>query len=228
MMNLSPSARLLAAGAGATLMALLASPLAQADAADAAYGDLATPYTDAAAFSNSFGAYEDLVFDADLSQNFLAAVGLGFGEPFSSGTTASQDLSTLVAEGTTITAQLDALKDFQPASVFAATDGKELPVIGDAVAFQEQINTAVADLPTITAADETNPLLIADLSALYNNELTLGNAVTNLGEELANGSPAGLTADNTNFLAEGLGIVNDLHGTAATLTLLADLTSLGL
>lgn len=228
MTNLSPTGRLLVSSAGAALMALLASPLAHADAADTAYSDLTTVYADAAAFSNSFGGYEDLVFDADLVQNFLAASGIGLGEPALSGTTASQDLTTIVAEGTTITTDLDSLKDFQPASVVAATDAKELPVISETSAFQEQINNAIADLPAITAQDETNPLLLAELSALHDHELALGTFVTNLGEELANGSPAGITADNTGFLAEGLGIVNDMNGAADTLTLLADLSGIGL
>ena len=72
----------------------------------------------------------------------------------------------------------------------AATDSKELPLIAEALTFQDQINQSIAFLPTITAQDETNPLLVSDLSALYTNELNLDNIVVNLGEQLANGSPA--------------------------------------
>jgi hypothetical protein len=227
MHNLSSSARLIVVGAGAAFMALLASPLAHADAG-AAYGDLAIIYGDVSAFENSFGAYEDLLFYSDLSQNLIAASGIGLSDPFPSDATASQDLSTVVAEGNTLTSQLDALTGFQPPSVVAATDGKELPVIGDTLAFQEQINNTIADLPAITAQDETNPLLVADLSALYDNELNLGTYLTNLGQELAIGSPAGLTGDNTVILSEGLGILADVQGTGDILTLLADLSSLGI
>jgi hypothetical protein len=227
MANFSSPARLIAVGAGAAFLALLTSPTSQADV-DTAYGDLAVIYGDASNFSNSFGAYEDLIFDSNLSQNLFAASVIGLGGPMSTDATASQELSSVVAEGTTITGQLGALEDFQPASVVAATDSKELPVIGDTLVFQEQVNNAIADLPAITAQDETNPWLVADLSALYDNELTLGTYATNLGDELAAGSPAGLTGDNTNFIAEGLAILNDIHGTADSLTLLTELTSLGL
>src|ERR1700753_1662272 len=109
MANLSP-ARLVAVGAGAALFALLSSPFARADV-DTAYGDLTILYSDASAFSNAFGTYEDLLFDSDLSQNFLAAsgIGLGLSDPFPSDATASQDLSSIAAEGNTITSQLAAL-----------------------------------------------------------------------------------------------------------------------
>jgi hypothetical protein len=94
--------------------------------------------------------------------------------------------------------------------------------------FQDQINQSVAFLPTITAQDETNTLLIADVSALYTNELNLDNIVVNLAQELAIGSPAGITADNASIIADALGIANDLQSTSETLTILADPTSLGL
>lgn len=66
------------------------------------------------------------------------------------------------------------------------------------------------------------------MSALYTNELNLDNIVVNLGEQLANGSPSGITDANASIIADGLGIANDLQGTSETLTFLADLTSLGL
>lgn len=224
---MSPFSRfagLIAAGVGAAFAALLAGPLARADI----NGTLGVLDGDAYAFSNSFGPYEALLFDSDLSQNLVAAGINDLADHFPSGATASQDLSAVVTEGNTITGQLDALEGFQPAGVAATTDSKELPVIGDMLALQEQINNAITNLPAITTQDEANPLLIADLSALYDNELNLSTYATNLGYELAAGSPAGLTGDNTNFVADGLGIVTDLHATADTLTLLAELSSLGL
>jgi hypothetical protein len=109
----------------------------------------------------------------------------------------------------------------------AATDSNELPLVAETLTFQDQINQSIAFLPTITAQDETNPLLIADLSALYTNEMNLDNVVVNLGQELTIGSPAGITADNAAIIADALGITNDLQSTSETLTILADLTNLG-
>ena len=57
----SPTGRLIAAGAGAAFLALLASPLAQADIGGA-YADISSIYGDALAFDNSFGSFEDALF----------------------------------------------------------------------------------------------------------------------------------------------------------------------
>ncbi|UMB67628.1 hypothetical protein [Mycobacterium paraterrae] len=208
-------------------LAMLASPLAHADA-DAAYGDLANLYVDASTFSNSFGAYEDLLFDSDLTQNLFAASVSNLFAQSPSAATASDEVNAALTEGHTVATELDALETYQPASVVAATDGKDIPAIGDAAMLQEQINAAIADLPAVTAQDETNPLLVAELSALAGTELNLTDYAGNLGEQLANGSPAGLTAENTLFIAEGLAVLSNVQSTSETLTLLADLSSLGL
>jgi hypothetical protein len=225
MPNLSSSARLIAAGAGAAFMALLASPLAQADAD--LYTDISYIYGDALAYDNAYGPFEDAVLYSDLAQpyNIVAASGLDIGGPFPSGADASQDVSTIEAEGNTLVTQLTEL---HAAAATDAADFPEYPVIGDASAFQEQLNTAIADLPTITAQDETNPLLIADLSALYGNELDLSTYLSNLGDALAGNDPAGITADNASIIADALGFATDVQGASETLTILADLTSLGL
>jgi hypothetical protein len=110
----------------------------------------------------------------------------------------------------------------------AATDSKELLLIAEALTFQDQINESIAFLPSIQAAGETIPLPVADLSALYTNELNLDTTLVSLGEQLTNGSPAGITDANASIIADGLGIANDLQSTSKTLTFLAELTSLGL
>jgi hypothetical protein len=225
MSHLSPSVRFLVAGAGAAFMALLASPLAQADVD--LYTDISYIYGDALAYDNAYGPFEDVVLYSDLAQpyNILAASGLDIGGPFPSGADASQDVSTIEAEGNTLVTQLTEL---HAAAATDAADFSEYPVIGDASAFQEQLNTAIADVPTITAQDETNPLLIADLSALYGNELDLSTYLTNLGDALAANDPAGITADNAAIIADSLGFATDVQGASETLTILADLTSVGL
>jgi hypothetical protein len=230
MVNLSPSAWLITAGAGAAFMALLASPLAHADTGGA-YADISTIYGDAITFANSFGSYEDSFFFGDLAQpyNLFSASGIDLGQdPFPSDATATSDLGAIATEGTKLASDLNGLGYVELPPIVAATDSKELPLIAEALTFQDQINESVAFLPSIPAADEANPLLMADLSALYTNELTLDNTLVNLGQELAIGSPAGITDANASIIADGLGIANDLQSTSETLTLLAELTSLGL
>ena len=231
MANLSLHVRLIAAGAGTAFVGLLASPLAHADA-DSAYGDLAAIYGDVSTFENSWGAFEDAVLFSDLTQpyNVISAIGIDLGDPFASSATVSDDVSSLLKEGNTLTAQLESLEQAvatAPTEV-ATTDDEELPVIEETLAFQQQINTDVVDLPTITAQDETNPLLIAYLSALDGNETNFDTYLINLGDELAIGSPAGITADNASILADGFGLVTDAQAAGETLTLLADLSSLSL
>jgi hypothetical protein len=234
MTNLSPVTRLVglcAAGAGAALFGLAATPVAHADA-DAAYGDLSTIYGDVIVAVNSYGPFEDLVFDSNLASlgNIISDSGIYVGDPFSSGATAATDVATILSEGTTLAGQLTNLEQTiagEPAGN-ATIDNPEYPITGDTLAFQDQINTDIANLPTITSQDETNPLVIADLSALYGNEINFSNELVNLGEQLANASPSGISDVNANILSEGLGIAIDTQSTADTLTLLADLSSIGL
>jgi hypothetical protein len=223
------TAGLCAAGAGAAFVGLLMAPLADADA-DPAYGDLSMIYDAVTTFENSYGSYEDALFDSDLTNlgNIISATGFDVGDPFSSGATVSNDLSSIAAEDNTVTAQLTNLEqtiagESGPAATY--TD-KELPVIEETLAFQQQINSAISDLPSITAQEETNPALISDLSALDINETKLDGNLINLGYELL--SPAGTTGDNAAILSDGLGIAIDTQSTAETLTLLADLSSIGL
>ncbi len=231
MANLSRSAWLLIASSGAALTGLLAAPLSHADA-DPAYGDLSTIYADVTEFENSYGLFEDSVFYSDLASlgNIIDASGINIGDSFSSGATASDEVNSIAAEGSTLASQLTTLEQTiagEPAAL-AATDANELPVVTDTLAFQDQINTDIANLPTITTQDETNPLVIADLSALYGRELDFSNELGNLVDSLGIGSPAGITADNAAILAEGLGITLDTQSAGDALTLLADLSSLGL
>jgi hypothetical protein len=223
------TAGLCAAGAGAAFVGLLMAALAHADA-DPAYGDLSTIYDAVTSFENSYGSYEDALLYSDLTSlgNIVSATGFDVGDPFSSGATASSDLSSVAAEGNTVTGQLANLEqtiagESGPAATYA---DKELPVIEAAVAFQQQINSVISDLPSITAQEETNPSLISDLSALDINETNLDGTLINLGYELF--SPAGTTADNAAILSDGLGIAIDTQSAAETLTLLADLSSIGL
>jgi hypothetical protein len=230
MVNLSSSARLITAGAGAVFVALLASPLAHGDTGGA-YADISTIYGDAVTFANAFAPVEDEVFFSDLAQpyNLFSASGIELGQdPFPSDATATSDLGAIATEGTKLAGDLNGLEFSELPPIVAATDSKELPLIAEALTFQDQINESIAFLPSIPAADDANPLLIADLSALYTNELNLDNIVVNLGEQLANGSPTGITDADASIIADALGIANDLQSTSETLTLLADLTSLGL
>jgi hypothetical protein len=231
MINLSLAGRLIAAIAGAVFTGLLVAPLADADA-DSAYSDLAAIYGDVSTFENSWGAFEDGVFFSDLTQlyNVISATGIDLGDPFASGATVSNDVSTVLTEGNTLTTQLENLEQAVATAptIVATTDDEELPVIEETLAFQQQINTDIGELPAITAQDETNPLLIAYLSALDGNETNFDTYLINLGDELAIGSPAGITADNASILADGFGFVTDLQGAGETLTLLADLPNLGL
>jgi hypothetical protein len=225
----SRTAGLCAAGAGAAFVGLLMASLAHADA-DPAYGDLSTIYDAVTTFENSYGSYEDALFYSDLTSpgNIISATGFDVGDPFSSGATASSDLSSIAAEDDTVIGQLTNLEQTiaGESGVAATYADKELPVIEDTLAFQQQINSAIGDLPSITAQEETNPALISDLSALDINETNLDGNLINLGYELF--SPAGTTADNAAILSDGLGIAIDTQSTADTLTLLADLSSLGL
>jgi hypothetical protein len=239
------------AGAGAALMGLVMTPLAHADvdgsslllaaatdlpdgAAATGYGDLSNLYVDVSVFENSFGSYEDEVFFSDLASvgNILRASGLDVGNPFPAGATASDDVSAIAAEDTTVSGELTSLEadinDDDTTPGLAAVDSKELAVVADAQTFEQQISADVGNLPTITAQDETNPVLISELSALYNNEINLSGNLTNLGDELVPGSPAGITADNAGILSDALGILSDVQRTADTLTVLADLSSVGL
>ncbi len=230
MVPLSPRTRLLMSDVGAAFVASLTSPLAAADVGGA-YADISSIYSDAITLDNSFGAYEDGLFFSDLtsSANLFGASGIDFGgDPFPSGATATSDVSAIAAEGTKLANELNKLEYFDPTSVQAGTDSKELPLIAEALTFQDQINQSIAFLPTITAQDETNPLLIADLSALYGNELNLDTTLVNLSYELAAASPAGLTEDNAAIIADALGIANDAQSASETLTFLAELSSLGL
>jgi len=215
---------LLTSGAGIAFLALLAVPLAQADAG--LYTDISSIYDDSLAYANGY-AFERGFFYSDLAQpyNILAASGVDLGGPFPSGADASQDISTIEAEGHTLVAQLN---DLHAVTATNAAYSSEYPVIGDASAFQDQLNTAIADLPAITAQNETNPWLIADLSAVYGNELDLSNTLTNLGDSLAVNDVAGVTADNASIIADSLGFTTDVHNASDVLTLLADLTNLGL
>jgi hypothetical protein len=225
MANLSPSVRFLVAGAGAAFMALLASPLAQAD--EDASAELSFAYGDALIYEQSWGLPEEFQFYSDLASpgNLLSASGVDLGDPFPSGASASDDVNMIVTEGNTLTSQL---ADLRSAAGSDVADYKEFPVISDALSFQEQINNSVADLSPTTAQDETNPLVIAELSVLYGNEVDLGNNLVNLGDALTIGDPAGITSDNAAIVAEGLGILSGAQGASETLTFLADLTSVGL
>jgi hypothetical protein len=195
MAGLSPRTRLLTSGARPAL-ALLASPLAHADRGGA-YADISTIYGDAVTFANSFGSFEDELFFSDLtsSANLFSASGIDFGgDPFPSGTTATSDVGAIAAEGSKLANELNVLEYFNPTGVQVGSDSKELPLIAETLTFQDQINQSIAFLPSIPAQDETNPLLIADLSGLYNNELNLDTTLANLGEALTGASPAELTS----------------------------------
>lgn len=172
------------------------------------------------------------MFFSALAGDGLSASGLGLslGDPFSSSATASGDVSTIEGEGAALTSQLTGVEaDINDTSAITAqVDSRELSFVTDTLAFQQQINGDVDSLPTVTAQDETNPLLIADLGALYSHEIDFGTLLTNLGNHLANGSPTGITEDNAAILANGLGLLIDTQSTADTLTALADLSSLGL
>jgi hypothetical protein len=254
-------AGLCVAGAGAALIGLLATPLAHADADDSslllaaastdlpdgaaatAYHYVSNIYEAATSFENSVvsssataTAYDDALFFSDLTSvgNILSATGLDLGDPFPSGATASDDVSAIVGEDTTLTDQLtdleqevDSLEDGN--TILALTANQEAGVVLSTLAFQEQINYDIDTLPTITAQDETNPALISDLSALYSNEVNLDGYLVNLGNfNLEDGSVAGITSDNAAILSEALGIANDAQSSAETLTILADLSSIGL
>jgi hypothetical protein len=124
------TAGLCVAGAGAALMGLLVTPLARADtdgsslllaaastdlpdgAAATAYHDLSNLYEFVTSFENSYGSLEDLFFFSDLTilGNVLSATGLDLGDPFPSGATASDDVSAIVGEDTTLTDQLTDLE----------------------------------------------------------------------------------------------------------------------
>jgi hypothetical protein len=230
MSNFSPRTRLLTSGVGAAFLALLASPLVHADAGGA-YADIASIYDDAYTFANSFGLYEDSVFFNDLVQPYNLVSASGFdvgGDPFPSGATATDDLGAIATEGTKVAGDLNTLEYAALPPIVAATDDKDLPLIAEALTFQDQINQSIAFLPSVPAADETNPLLIADLSALYANEVNLDNIVVNLGEAFAAGSPAQIADDNAAIIADALGIANDTSSASETLTFLAELSSLGL
>ncbi len=230
MASLSPRSRLLTLGAGAAFCALLASPLTHADVGGA-YADISSLYDDGLTFANSFGSSEDGLFFSDLtsSANLFSASGIDFaGDPFPSDATATSDVSAIATEGTKLADGINGLQFPDLPPVVAATDSNELPLVAEALTFQDQINQSIAFLPTISAQDETNPLLIADLSALYTNEVNLDDVVVNLGQELAIGSPAGITADNAAIVADALGIANDAQSASETLTFLTELTSLGL
>jgi hypothetical protein len=230
MPSLSARTRLLTSGAGAAFLALLASPFVHADTGGA-YADISSIYGDALTFDNSFGSYEDALFysDLDSSANLFSASGIDFGgDPFPSGANATSDVSSIATESTKLADELNTLQYFDPTSVQSATDSKELPLIAETLIFQDQINQSIAFLPSISAQDETNPLLIADLSALYGNELNLDTTLVNLGDALTDASPAQLTADNAAIVADALGIANDVQSASETLTLLAELSSLGL
>jgi len=253
-------ASLCAAGAAAALIGLLATPFAHADADDpslllaaasadlpdgaaaTAYHYVSNIYEAATSFENSVvsssttaTAYEDALFFSDLTSvgNILSATGLDLADPFPSGATASDDVSALVGEGTTLTDQLtdleqevDSLQDGN--TVLALTANQEAGVVLSTLAFQEQINYDIDNLLTITAQDESNPALISDLSALYNNEVNLDGYLVNLGDNLNFASPAGITDDNAAILSEALGMANDAQSSTETLTILADLSSIGL
>lgn len=231
MANLSRFALLMAAGTWAAFLGLLVAPLSHADAGSA-YGDLSTIYGDVTAFESSYGLFEDSIFYSDLASlgNIIDASGINIGDSFPAGATVSEDVSSIVAEDTTLTDQLTSLEQTiagEP-SALATIGDKELPVITDTLAFQDQINNDIGNLPTITTQDETNPLVIADLSALYGRELDFSNELNNLVDSLAVDNLAGISADNANILSEGLGITLDAQSTADALTLLNDLSSLGL
>jgi hypothetical protein len=215
----------MAAGAGGAFMALLASPIAQADAG--AYTDISYIYGDALVYDNSYGLAEDTQFYSDLasSGNILTALGIPEGVATPPGADVPADLNALAAEGNTLTNQLTELHSVAATD---AADFKEFPVIGDTLAFQEQINNSIADLPAITGQDATNPLLVADLSGLYGDEVNLSNELINLGDALAIGSPAEITSDNAAIIADALGMAGYAHGASDTLTLLTELSSLGL
>jgi hypothetical protein len=226
------TAGLCVAGAGAALIGLLATPLAQADS-DPAYGDLSNVYDAATSFANSF--YDDGGFDSDLVSvgNILSASGLDVGNPFPTGATAADDVSAIEGEDAALTSQLTSVEAdinaYDNTPGLAAVDSKELPVLTDALTFEQQINADVDNLPTITAQDETNPSLISELSALYNNQIDFSNNLTNLVvSQLDPGSPAGITSDNAALVASGLGALIDTQSAADTLTVLADLSSIGL
>jgi len=225
MVNLSSSARLIAIGASAGFLALLASPLAHAD--EDAGAELSFAYGDALIYEQSWGLPEEFQFYSDLASpgNLLSASGVDLGDPFPSDASASADANIIGMEGNTLTSQLADLRSVAGSDV---ADYKEFPVIGDALSFQEQINNSIADLPAITAQDETNPLLIAELSVVYGNEIDLDNNLVGLGDALTSGSPAEITAENAAIVAEGLGILSGAQGASDTLTFLAELTSLGL
>jgi len=231
MVNLSPSALLTAAGAGAAFIGLLVAPPARADA-DPAYGDLSTLYGDVTVFENSYGLFEDSVFYSDLTSlgNIITASGINIGDSFSSAATASADLSSIAAQDNTLASQLAGIQQTiasEPA-VSATIGARELPVITKTLTFQDQLNTDIANLPTVTTEDETNPLVISDLSALYGREVNFSNELLNLRDSLSADDPAGVTADNASILSEGFGTTLDAQSTADVLTLLADLTNLGL
>lgn len=222
------------AGVGAAIIGLLAAPVAQADS-NPAYGDLSTLYQDAIAFDRPYGLLEYGQFFSALASpgNVLAASGLDVGDPFSSSATASDDLTAIEGQGAALTGELTGLEatvnDYENTPGLEAVDGKELAVVGDALTFEQQITADIDDLPTITAQDETDPLLISVLSALYNNQTDLGNEfINNLGEQLASGSVTGITDDNADIFAYGLGTLVDTQSAADTLTVLADLSGLGL
>jgi len=242
------------AGAGAALIWLLVTPLAHADAdgssfllaaaatdlpdsaAATGYSDLSNLYVDVTSFENSNGLYEDALFFSDLTSasNILSATGFDIGgDRLGPGESASDYLSAIEAEDTTLTGQLTDLEQEVDSieagnSALALTANQEADVILGTSVFQEQINYDIDNLPTITAQDETNPALISELSALYNNEIDLSTNLTNLGDELEIGSPAGITQDNAAILSEALGMANDAQSSAETLTILADLSSIGL
>jgi hypothetical protein len=226
------TAGLCVAAAGAGVIGLLATPLAQADS-DPAYGDLSNVYHDTITFDSSFDLSEEAQFFSDLTSvgNVLRASGLDVGNPFPAGATASDDLSAIEGEDAALTGQLTSVEadisNYDNTPGLAAVDSKELAVVTDALTFEQQINADVDNLPAITAQDTTNPLLISELSALYNSQIDFGNNLTNLVEELAGASPAGITYDNAFLVASSLGTLIDTQSAADTLTVLADLSSIG-
>lgn len=177
-----------------------------------------------------------LFSDLTSADNILSATGFDVGgDRLGAGANASDYLSAIAAEDTTLTGQLANLEqevisisDSCNGCTLAFTDMNEDEVILSTSSFQEQINYAINTLPTITAQEETSPLLISYLSALYNNEIDLGINLTNVGDEFEIPSAAGITAGNAGILSAALGMAADTQGSAEMLTILADLSSIGL
>jgi hypothetical protein len=119
----------------------------------------------------------------------------------------------------------DAQLTTQLADLPTSTD--QIGVVGDLGQFQTAIDNAVDNLSGITAYDN-DPTLITDLEEVFIGQIGLSTDITNLGQEIAIGSPAGIVSDNAQILDYAINIYDDLQNAISEFAYQFDLTSIGL